>query len=301
MVYQVEAISSGTFLCGEGPVWDEKDEALYWCDCLGRSIFTYKEDGPHSGDRLFHGDMDVASLSMRQNGGLVVVGKNGFSCVSPEGFVTHLHHKMVDGIDVCNLNDIIAGPRGEVFSGQDAFVDGKPYEPGYLFRLDKNGELAIVAEGLHLSNGMGFSPDCASFYLADSIHRKIYKFDYDMAAGNIRNQKEVIHFGRAYGLPDGLTVDSDGFIWVAMFFGGKIVRLDPDGTIEREIRLPFTQPTSVMFGGRDLNELFVTSASFHWETEYAPEDHNYNSQKGGAVYRIKTDFQGKNEFKAAIS
>lgn len=191
---------------------------------------------------------------------------------------------------------------GRVFAGQENFQEHYSYKTGYLFSLDVDGSLHIVDDGLHLGNGMGFSPNGANFYLVDSIVRKIYKFDYEIASGNISNKKIIIEFDRDLGIPDGMTVDCEGFLWVAMFFGGKIIRLDPDGKIEREILLPFQQPTSITFGGKEMNELFITSAALNWETKnFSPMNHDYRLPKGGSLYMIRTPVQGKKEYLADIT
>lgn len=295
--YKVEALSSQELLCGEGPVWDNNKELLYWTESLGNSIYCF--DQRRNKTYLHYQGLTAASLALHKNGGLVVSGKNGFSLLSPDKTIRTFHNA-VDSIPVNNLNDIIADPLGRVFGGQEAFVEDKKYDPGYLFRLDNNGELKIVADDLHLSNGMGFSPDGLTFYLVDTILGVIYQFDYDITTGDIKNKKVLTRFDRSHGLPDGMTVDKDGFLWVAMFFGGKVVRLNPDGVITDEICLPCMQPTSVTFGGKNFNRLFITTAAFEWKTPYAPKGHDYELPKGGSIYIVDTDFEGKEEFPANI-
>jgi sugar lactone lactonase YvrE len=295
--YKVEVLSSQQLLCGEGPVWDNNKELLYWTESLGESIYSF--DYRRNKTYLHHQGLTAASLVLHKNGGLVASGKNGFSLLLPDKTIRTFKN-VVGKIPVNNLNDIIADPLGRIFGGQEAFVEDEKYEPGYLFRLDNNGELKIVADGLHLSNGMGFSPDGLTFYLVDTIPGIIYQFDYNIATGDIRNKKVLIQFDRAHGLPDGMTVDKEGFLWVAMFFGGKVIRLNPDGVIADEIRLPCMQPTSITFGGKNFNKLFITTAALEWKTTYAPKGHNYELLKGGSVYSIDTDFEGKEEFSANV-
>ena len=297
MEYQVEIASSQELICGEGPVWNNKSGLLYWTESVGDEIYCYnKQTGKTV---LHHKGITAASLAPHKNEGLIISGKNGFSLLSPGKMLITYKNRAGD-IPVCNLNDIIADPLGGIFGGQEAFSEDKKYETGYVFRLDTNGESEVVADGIHLSNGMGFSPDSASFYLVDSIPGKLYQFDYNITNGNISNQKVLVQFDRQQGLPDGLTVDSEGFLWVAMFFGGRIIRLDPDGKIEREISLPCKQPTSLSFAGKNLNELFITSAGLEWKTPFAPDAHDYSALKGGSLYRIETDFVGREEFLARV-
>ncbi|MEP7257721.1 MAG: SMP-30/gluconolactonase/LRE family protein [Flavitalea sp.] len=297
MKYKVEIASSQDLICGEGPVWNNKNGLLYWTESLGDEIYRY--DRQTGKTILHHKGITAASLAPHKNEGLVISGKNGFSVLSPDKSVT-VCNNMAGDIPVVNLNDIIADPLGGIFGGQEAFAEDKKYETGYVFRLDKDGDVKVVADGIHLSNGMGISPDCSSFYLIDTIPGKLYRFDYNRHTGAISNQKVLVQFDRQQGLPDGMTVDSEGFLWVAMFFGGRIIRLDPDGRIEREINLPCKQPTSLAFAGKNLNELFITSANLEWKTPLAPDGHDYSALKGGSLYRIETDFTGKEEFLAGI-
>jgi len=297
MNYKVEIISPRQLICGEGPVWDSQKELLYWTESVGDELYCYDRRSGKTG--LYHKGITAASLAPHRNGGLVVSGRNGFSVLSATKTITS-YTNMAGDIPVCHLNDIIADPLGGVFGGQEAFAEDREYQPGYVFRLDVNGEASVVADDMHLSNGMGFSPDRSSFYLIDTIPGKLFRFDYNAATGSISNRQVLVRFDRQQGLPDGMTVDQEGFLWVALFFGGKILRLDPDGRVEREIAVPCKQPTSLAFGGKDLNELYITSAGLEWKTPYAPDGHDYGAAKGGGLYRIKTDFVGKEEFPAAV-
>ncbi len=157
-----------------------------------------------------------------------------------------------------------------------------------------------MEEGLHLSNGMGFSPALDNFYLIDTILRKVYVYDYHASTGDITNRRTLVTLSRDEGLPDGMTVDREGFLWIARWFGGGLSRFDPAGKLERVIKLPIAQPSSVMFGGKDLNEIFVTSASVKWDSGFAPSNHDFSSPRGGGVYRIIQDIQGNLEFKARV-
>lgn len=297
MKYNVERISHQQLVCGEGPVWNSMNETLYWTESIGDDLYSY--DSRSGATSLYYKGITAASLGPHKNQGLVISGKEGFSLLNPDQSIVH-YNRVAGDIAVCNLNDLIADPAGRVFSGQEAFAEDRDYQTGYIFRLDLNGQVSVVADGIHLSNGMGFSPDLSSFYLVDTIPGKLFRFDYNVVTGALSNQRVVTSFDRKHGLPDGMTVDQEGFLWVAMFFGGKILRLDPDGRIEREIAVPCQQPTSLTFGGKDLNEIYITSAALDWKTPYAPVGHDYQTLRGGSLYRIKTDFIGKEEFTAAI-
>jgi len=129
-----------------------------------------------------------------------------------------------------------------------------------LYRLDPDGELHTMETGIQISNGLGWSPDRKTMYYTDSPLRVIYAYDYDLGSGSITNRRDFVSVPIDEGFPDGLAVDSDGFIWSAHWDGWRISRYDPEGNIERVVYLPVQRPTSCTFGGPDLDQLFITSA-----------------------------------------
>lgn len=295
--YAVELFADQSLLCGEGPVWDADSGQLYWTDCGGEAIYG---KGKHDGAaRLILAGHHAASLVMHQSGGLVFGGRDGFFHWKA-GTAPRLICNRCGATEVININDITADPHGRVFGGQEAFREGEPYETGFLFRIDTDGSCAVVEEGLHLANGMGFSPDCKSFYLIDSIQRAVYVYDYDVHTGSIKNRRTLIQLMKNDGLPDGMTVDREGYLWVARWFGGAISRYDPDGALERVIKLPAAQTSSLTFGGPEYRDLFITSAAQYWESDLAPDQHDFSTFRGGGVYSVSQEIQGEPAFKAGI-
>ncbi len=292
----VELFASQNLPCGESPLWDEDKQMLCWTDALGEAV--YAKNLTQSSPAVLLKRVHVAALALHENGGLVMAGRDGFFCLEGNGI-----RKFADScsnIAVKNINELIADPAGRIFGGQEAFTEASHYEPGCLFRIDLDGKISIVDEGIHLSNGMGFSPDLQSFYLTDTIARTIYVFDYNTATGDISNKRALIVLDKNEGLPDGMTVDKDGYLWVAKWFGGKIDRYTPEGELVKTIELPAAQITSLTFGGKNYEDVFVTSASVLWESALAPDYHDFTTYRGGAVYRIKQLSSGKAEFKARV-
>jgi len=155
-----------------------------------------------------------------------------------------------------------------------------------------------VDEGFHLANGLAFSPDARKLYFTDSVARRIYAYDYDRRTGNVRDRQVLVQVPDDEGLPDGLTVDAEGFLWSAQWYGSCVVRYDPDGKVERRIRIPAKQTSSVMFGANDLTDLFITSAARSEPMPVMPKGYDPNSGYfGGQLYRIKIGIQGKPEYK----
>ena len=297
MATTIQSFADQRLLCGEGPAWDAGNGRLYWTDCGGTAVYAkgFDDGAP---DLVLDG-YHAASLALHASGGLVFGGRDGFFHWKESG-APRLVCNRCDDVEVNNINDIIADPEGRVFGGQEAFREDSAYDTGYLFRIDPDGSCSVVEEGLHLSNGMGFSPTCDRFYLVDSIPRLIYVYDYDRATGTISNRKPLIRLDSDEGLPDGMTVDREGFIWVAKWFGSGVSRYDPEGKLERTIDLPAAQTSSITFGGPDLRDIFVTSAAQYWETPLAPAGHDFSLPRGGGVYRIAQEIPGKPEYKAKI-
>ncbi|MBA4166764.1 MAG: SMP-30/gluconolactonase/LRE family protein [Chitinophagaceae bacterium] len=282
---------------GEGPVWEPFTRKLYWTDSGGTCMYQYD---PKTGKSVvFPAGNHVACCTLHANGGLMLGGRNGFYRLSFKGEIQLAEPRSNEPVPTL-VNDIIADPLGRVFGGQECFTEQQIYEPGVLYRIDTNGSISIVEEGLHISNGMGFSPDLRTFYLVDTIPRKVYAYDYNISTGNISNRRILISLTQDDGLPDGMTVDSEGFLWIAKWFDSSISRFDPDGKLERTLALPVAQPTSLCFGGADFNEIFITTASLNWVTPAAPGLHNYSTPRGGGLYRIRQDIIGKPEFQARV-
>ena len=293
----IETIHPEQLDCGEGPMWDSDARRLYWTNAVGQAIYSY--DRSAEAVTTLTESVQAGSITVHADGGLLLGGGKGFYHWKSDGDIRVVADSC-DDKPVAHINDIIADPSGRVFGGPESYNEEEPYEPGYLYCIDLDGSIRIVEEGLHLSNGMGFSPDGSTFYHIDSIPRIVSAYDYDQQTGSIKNRRALIALTQDDGLPDGMTVDSEGFIWIALWFGGAVVRFDPDGKRERTIELPVAQPSSVMFGGPDLNELYITSAGLMWESPIAPAGHDYSRPRGGPLFRVSLDITGKPENQARV-
>ncbi|MCY3997812.1 MAG: SMP-30/gluconolactonase/LRE family protein [Flavobacteriaceae bacterium] len=290
-----EVICHQRFICGEGPIWNPKKQEVYWTDSDDKNIYCYCEK-TQNWKGLYH-HFNASSLALHEDGGFVYGCQNGFYHINSQKKQTPIAESF-EGHPILNINDIIIDSVGRIYGGQECYQLDQEYTTGFLYRIDIDGTIAIIEEGLHLSNGMGFSPDSTSFYLVDTIARNIYVYDFDIKTGNISNKRIFATLDSNDGLPDGMTVDLDGYVWVARFLGSGITRYTPNGDIDRKIELPFAQPTSLTFGGINFDHLYITSASFYWETELAPLGHDFKSHRGGELYRMRLGIQGKPEFSA---
>lgn len=201
----------------------------------------------------------------------------------------------------CQMNDCIADPAGPLLAGSYYYDANKEYPSGKLIQVDIDGSVHIIDEGFLLANGLGFSPNCQTLYFTDSVARSIFAYDFDAADGTAKNRRIFAKIPTTSGTPVGLTVDAEGFVWSAAWYGGRIVRYGPDGSMERSINTPAKQPSSLAFGGPELKEIFITSAGESAHLPVMPPGYGaHTGHFGGALYHVTLGIQGKAEFVANI-
>ncbi|MDX2225920.1 MAG: SMP-30/gluconolactonase/LRE family protein [Verrucomicrobiae bacterium] len=290
-------IASENDLCGEAPLWDASGGCLYWSDCVGLKFRRYHPEGNRV-DTLREG-LGINGLAFNAPGGFVVTNAEGI-WLWDGAQQTRLIASEVDGAK-CQMNDCIADARGRVLGGSYFYDPSGNYPLGKLFSVDPTGRVTILDEGFHLSNGLGFSPDNRTLYFADSAARTIYAYDYDLERGAVANRRVFVQAPATDGLPDGLTVDAEGYVWSAQWYGSCVVRYAPDGREDRRISLPAKQISSVMFGGTDLKDLFVTSAGQPEPMPIMPPGYDPASGTiGGCLYRLRPGPAGRVENRAGI-
>jgi sugar lactone lactonase YvrE len=148
---------------------------------------------------------------------------------------------------------------------------------------------------------MGFGVDGRTFYFADSALRRIYSYGVDLESGRLAGKRVFAQMKREDGLPDGLTVDSEDHVWCAFWYGGKVLRFDPEGKVQRRVDVPSIQTSSVAFGGREMDELYITTAAEAWPSELAPAGYRAEAKgQGGALYRVRPGVRGKKEYVAGF-
>jgi D-xylonolactonase len=293
----VELLVPSEDRCGEGPLWDWRRDVLIWADIPRRAVFQFD---PARRAAATLGDAVPA-------GGIALCGDDGYIVAALEGMFSWMPGASPRPVlrelrgRTLRFNDILADPRGRIYAGTYYWGE-EMLRPGQLYLVGLDGSANIVADDIELSNGLGLSPDGKTLYYADSTARVIYVFDVDPESGKLSGKRAFVKVPDDEGLPDGLTVDADGFIWSAQWYGGQIVRYDPDGSVERRIAMPVRQVASVAFGGQDLDELYVTTASEQWISRFSPPGYDYAlNNDGGPVYRIRPGVQGKKEFVARIT
>ncbi len=249
----IETLGDMVCLLGEGPLWDPREQALYWTDIEGHRI--HRRD-PTSGEgQSFEMPCEVGCIALRQRGGFVLATRWGFALWQPGGPLEYIGDPEADKPDA-RFNDGAVDRAGRFWAG----TYGQSYDSA-LYRLDPDRTITRMVSGVDIANGIGWDPANRILYFTDSTPRQIYAFDFDLASGTIENRRVFVDSSDEPGVPDGLAVDRDGFVWSVRWGGWCIQRYDPAGKLERVIRLPVEFPTSCAFGGEALDELFVTSAS----------------------------------------
>ena len=293
----MEVIANDGNLCGEGPHWDEREDALYWTDIDGERFYRYLwRERRHE---LVQEGFRINGFCLQEDGGFMTTSGQGAWLWRPGEKPTLLASE-ADG-EECRLNDCLADPEGRVYAGSYHLNEDGTFPPSFLFRVDTDGSVHIADEGICFSNGLAFSPDCSTLYFTDLGARCIYAYDWRRGDGKLSNRRVFVRVDRSEGMPDGLTVDAEGYLWCAHWFGGCVTRYDPDGKRERKVEIPAAQTSSLVFGGPELDEIYVTSAAMNNCLMLAPE--GYDPAKvfvGGPLYRLRLGIRGKLKFRSRV-
>lgn len=260
---KVDCVSEHHSLLGEGPMWSPRDSALYWVDILTPAIHRF--DTSKGADKEIKLGTMVSLVIPKATGGLLVATPGGIMTFD-EGSkrLRPLCHPESDRPGN-RYNDGKCDRMGRLWVGSLDMATAA--NRGNLFRVDADGQWKKMDSGFTVSNGMGWSPDNRQMYFTDSTRRTIYAYDFDLRAGEIANRRPLITFDATDGTPDGLTVDADGCIWVAVWDAWRISRFSPEGEEMQRIMMPVPRPTSCCFGGDNLDTLYVTSASVRLSAE----------------------------------
>lgn len=248
----VDVVLAAGARLGEGPVWDARTSRLRWVDILRGRVHRF--DPVTGADEFFEVGEDVGTVAVRRSGGLVLATRTGLvTCADDGSDRTVLHSLHTDPVG--RSNDGKADPWGRFWAG--TMVDG-PGTGAALYRLDPDGALSTMVTGVACSNGLGWSPDGRTMYYVDTPTHGVDAFDHDPSTGAISGRRRLVTVDR--GFPDGLTVDADGCLWVALWDGWGLQRFSPSGSLLSTVEVPAQRVTSCAFGGADLSTLYITSA-----------------------------------------
>jgi len=287
---RVTVVADYQNLCGECPVWNHADGTLEWIDCVGLKFFRlHWATRQHS---LLKQDLPINGFRRNRPGGYVITNNEGVW--HWDGYERFSRMAAEAEGSKCQLNDCIADARGRLLAGSYFYNPSADYELGKLIRVDTDGKASVLDDGFHLANGLGFSLDGRTLYFTDSAARRIYAYDYQITTGSARNRRVFAQVPKEEGLPDGLAVDRDGFVWSAQWYGSCIVRYDPEGKVERRVPIPAKQVSSLAFGGPELTDIFVTSAGQSEIMSIMPPGYDPKTGYfGGALFHLNLGIAGQ--------
>ncbi|BCP56120.1 calcium-binding protein [Kaistia sp. 32K] len=252
---EIKSLVNADTLLGEGPLWDVETQRLYWIDSLGNRVLSCDADG---GDvREWSVLQNIGSMALRSRGGAILSLADGFHSFDFETGRTEPFALVDHGSPQVRMNDGKVDPLGRFVAGSLNVTE--TVDDARLYSLDVEGQVRVLDTRITVSNGPCWSPDGRIFYFADSRARAIFAYDYDLDTGAIGGKRVFCSFGPEDGLPDGATVDAEGCLWSAGVYKGKLHRFSPSGERILTLDMPVQSVTSVMFGGPDLDRLYVTT------------------------------------------
>ena len=286
----IDTVAHSADILGEVPLWCERSQRLWWVDVRRPALQHYEPaSGRHAAQRLYPGLDTVGSIALREAGGFVLATGSGIYLYDPasgEPALRIAHPE--EGKPGMRLNDGKCDRRGRFWVG--SMHDTKREPLGTLYRLDPDHGCRAMLDGFVLPNAISWSPDDRHMYFADTHNQVIWVFDYDIDDGAISNRRVFKDWTHQAGRPDGATVDAEGYVWNCMVATGHLVRLAPDGRVDRVIQLPVTNPTCPAFGGPGLDTLYITSHSQRFSVEQQARE-----PLAGALLALQVGVRGLSE------
>ncbi len=289
---EIELLCEAHAQLGEGPAWDAKSHTLYWVDILGKRIH-FHHDGENGFIEL---DEMPGCLAPCKDGDLIVAARASLLRLTrfdrtqggPAPVKTTVLASLSEPANN-RFNDGKCGPDGRFLAGT-MDMDERAAS-GSLYSFDSSKVTRLLA-GVRISNGLAWSPNYQTLYYIDTPTREVKAFDYDLASGQIANPRVVIQVPEALGWPDGMTSDRDGCLWIALWGGGQVTRWQPHtGKLLLQIPVPAKNVTACVFGGDNLDELYITSARVG-----LGEADSTASKPAGSLMRVRTRFEGMPTF-----
>jgi len=283
---QLEIVADYRCVTGEGPMWHPMEQRVYWTDIPTGRMFRYDPATGHH-EQFYHGQ-PVGGFTIQADGALLLFMPRGAVRIWQDGMLTTVIDEIPDERET-RFNDVLADTEGRVFCGTMPTKE----RLGRLYRLDTDASIHRLLEGIGCSNGMGFTPDRKGLYYTDSAKREIYLFDYDAVTGSLSNQRLFVRTPEGEGIPDGMTVDAEGYVWSARWDGGALYRYSPQGQEVLKIPFPAKKVSCVTFGGRDYTDMYVTTAG--------GDRKDVEGEGAGALYRLNLGIRGVPEFPSRVA
>jgi sugar lactone lactonase YvrE len=272
-------------IVGESPLWSALENRLYWIDIQGKKIHRFNPEAETN--ETFDLPEIVTSIALTRSGGLILTLTKNFAFFDPLHRKLTIKEEVETGESKNRFNDGKCDPEGRFFAGT---MDSKNWEnpSGHLFRYDPDGTVTTVKSEVICSNGTGWSPDGKTMYHTESFRYAIFAYDFERTSGTLSNRRQFFSVDRnSGGFPDGMSVDSEGFVWSNIVGKGEILRIDPKGRVQTKIKLPVSRATDCTFGGPDLKTLYITSAR-----ETLTQQQLQAEPLAGSLFSVETNVQG---------
>ena len=286
---QTELLFDTKSRLGEGPIWDARTQTLYWLDILDKRIYS-------GGEILIQLDTLIGCMAPRKGGGLIVATGNlgglGFVSLDLDSLRLTPLTTLTNEPSNNRFNDGKCDPRGRFLAGTMDMEEKDPY--GSLYSFDGKSVTRLLSN-VTISNGLTWSPDYKTFYFIDTSTHEVQAFDYDLESGAIANPRTAIRIPDSFGWPDGMTSDMQGNLWIAMWGGAQITKWNPNtGQLLEQIPVPAMNASSCLFGGKNMDELYITSARKGLDEATLAQ-----YPLTGGLFRIQTDVEGMPTFEFA--
>ena len=275
-------VSAINFDIGEGPIWSSSSNKLIFVDCTPGHL---NQLDPSSGVLTKYEVGQTIGVALPcKSGGFVVTSGDGLLSYDEKG-VSSLLVPIEASLKTNRMNDGKCDSRGRLWSGTFSLTFKRG--AGNLYRIDPDLSVTKAVSGIRVSNGIAWNKNETLMYFNDTLSSGIDVFDYDIEHGTLSNRRRFVDIERDQGLPDGLTVDAEGCVWVALFYGGEVRRYDPQGELVGVVKLPTSRITSCNFGGADLTDLYITTADFKINDDGLPHE-----PEAGYVFKCNPGVSG---------
>jgi sugar lactone lactonase YvrE len=268
---------------GEGPVWDDRRQRLLFVDIMRGDVHAF--DPVTGADHVVHVGRPVGAIGLTTRGDWILAADRGFFRADPDTGRTTLLADVEPGRVDTRMNDGAVDPAGRFWAGTMSLV--REPDRGALYRLDPDGTAHRVIAPVTTSNGIDWSPDGRLMYYVDTPTRRIDVFDFDVASGAPSRRRPFVDLSGEVGRPDGLVVDQDGAVWIALWQGGEVRRYSAEGRFDQAVRVPATLTTKCAFGGPELADLYITTASGSLGAGQAGQPH------AGGLFRCRPGVAGQ--------
>ncbi|GIN11789.1 putative sugar lactone lactonase YvrE [Shouchella clausii] len=271
-----ETVWNGKAALGEGPLWDEGEQVLYWVDIDGYKLHRFNPKT--NDDQQLSFAQHLSAVVKKAGGGFVLAMGDGLYLYEEERLTPYF--LLPQGGEQLRFNDAKCDPAGRLWAGTMAFDCHSPI--GALYCLDHNGQISKVISGLAISNGLAWDEEKGLLYHNETASARTTAYHFDEQTGQISEPRMIDIPYRSYnGRPDGMAIDENGYLWIALYGAGKVICADPDnGNVLEEVVVPATNVTSCAFGGEDYRTLYVTTANKQGEPE------------GGSVFAARVESAG---------